>query len=120
MLALARAQGVAIGALGHKESYVIVPSGEIKISGIGLYRSTGMVSHANDLYDLRNFFWLTPFFNASLSEEWIGFDLVGTPGLGYPLLLCQGKSLIVIHNYVLTAERPDPCSPEPYSPGKRP
>ena len=46
--------------------------------------------------------------------------LVGTPGLGYPLLLCLGKSLVVILNYVLTAEQPDPCGLEPYSPGKRP
>ena len=45
---------------------------------------------------------------------------VGTPGLEYPLLLCLGKSLVVIHNYALTAERPDPYCPEPYSPGKRP
>ena len=42
------------------------------------------------------------------------------PGLGYPLLLCLGKSLVVILNYALTAEQPDPCGPEPYSPGKRP
>jgi len=28
---------------------------------------------------------------------------VGTPGLGYPLLLCLGKSLVVILNYVQTA-----------------
>ena len=45
---------------------------------------------------------------------------VGTPGLGYPLLLCLGKSLVVILNYALIAEQPDPCGPEPYSPGKRP
>ena len=45
---------------------------------------------------------------------------VGTPGLGYPLLLCLGKSLVVILNYALTAEQPDPCGPEPYSPGKWP
>ena len=45
---------------------------------------------------------------------------VGTPGLGYPLLLCLGKNLIVILNYALAAEQPDPCGPEPYSPGKRP
>ena len=45
---------------------------------------------------------------------------VGTPGLGYPLLLCLGKSLVVILNYVLTAEQPDPCGPETYYPGKRP
>ena len=45
---------------------------------------------------------------------------VGTPGLGYPLLLCLGKDLVVILSYALTAEQPDPCSPEPYSPGKRP
>ena len=49
-----------------------------------------------------------------------GKDVVGTPGLGHPLLLCLGKSLVVILNYALTAEQPDPCSPEPYSPGKRP
>ena len=35
---------------------------------------------------------------------------VGTPGLGYPLLLCLGeKSFVVILNYV---QRPDPCGPE--------
>ena len=28
---------------------------------------------------------------------------VGTPGLGYPLLLCLGKSLVVILDYVRTA-----------------
>ena len=46
--------------------------------------------------------------------------LVGTPGPGYPLLLSLGKSLVVIINYALTTEQPDPCGPEPYSPGKRP
>ena len=46
--------------------------------------------------------------------------IVGTPGPGYPLLLCLGKGLVVILNYALTAEQPDPCGPEPYSPGKRP
>ena len=45
---------------------------------------------------------------------------VGTPGPGYPLLLSLGKSLVVIVNYALTTEQPDPCGPEPYSPGKRP
>jgi len=45
---------------------------------------------------------------------------IGTPGPGYPLLLSLGKSLEVIFNYVLTTEQPDPCGPEPYSPGKRP
>ena len=39
--------------------------------------------------------------------------IVGTPGLGYPLLLCLDKSLVVIFNYALTAEQPDPCGPEP-------
>ena len=29
--------------------------------------------------------------------------IVGTPGLGYPLLLCLGKSLVVIPDYVQTA-----------------
>ena len=38
---------------------------------------------------------------------------------GVPLLLCLGKSLVVILNYALTAEQPDPCGPESYSPGKR-
>jgi len=42
------------------------------------------------------------------------------PRTGVPLLLCLGKSLVVILNYALTAEQPDPCGPEPYSPGKRP
>jgi len=28
---------------------------------------------------------------------------VGTPGLGYPLLLCLGKDLVVILNYIRTA-----------------
>ena len=37
--------------------------------------------------------------------------IVGTPGLVYPLLLCLGKSLVVILNYALTAEQPDPCGP---------
>ena len=46
-------------------------------------------------------------------------SLVGTPGPGYPLLLSLGKSLVVIVNYALTTEQPDPCGPEPYSPGKR-
>ena len=41
--------------------------------------------------------------------------VVSTPGLGYPLLLCLGKSLVVILNYALIAEQPDP-----YSPSKRP
>ena len=35
-------------------------------------------------------------------------------------MLCLGKSLVVILNYVLTAEQPDPCGSEPCSPGKRP
>ena len=35
-------------------------------------------------------------------------------------MLCLGKSLVVILNYDLTAEQPDPCGPEPYCPGKRP
>ena len=43
---------------------------------------------------------------------------VGTPELWYPLLLCLGKSLVVILNYALTAEQPDPCGPEPCSPGR--
>src|SRR6185437_11898937 len=30
-------------------------------------------------------------------------DPVGTPGLGYPLLLCLGKDLVVILNYIQTA-----------------
>jgi len=47
-------------------------------------------------------------------------EFVGTPGPGYPLLLSLGKSLVVIVNYALTTEQPDPCGPEPYSPGKRP
>ena len=34
-------------------------------------------------------------------------------------MLCLGKSLVVILNYASTAGWPDPCSPEPYSPGKR-
>ena len=52
--------------------------------------------------------------------ELVELGSVGTPGLGYPLLLCLGKSLVVILNYALTAEQPDPCGPESYSPGKRP
>ena len=31
------------------------------------------------------------------------FTTVGTSGLGYPLLLCLGESLIVILDYALTA-----------------
>ena len=29
--------------------------------------------------------------------------IVGTPGLGYPLLLCLGKGLVVILNYIQAA-----------------
>ena len=46
--------------------------------------------------------------HSSRVEE--GKGCVGTPGLGYPLLLCLGKSLVVILNYV---QQPDPCGPEP-------
>jgi hypothetical protein len=42
------------------------------------------------------------------------------PRTGVPLLLCLGKSLVVILNYALTDEQPVPCGPEPYSPGKQP
>ena len=42
---------------------------------------------------------------------------VGTPGLGYPLLLSLGKSLVVILNYV---QQPDPCGPDPCSPDSSP
>jgi hypothetical protein len=31
------------------------------------------------------------------------YQCVGTPGLGYPLLLCLGKDLVVILNYIQTA-----------------
>ena len=48
------------------------------------------------------------------------YYFVSVPKTGVPLLLCLGKSLVVILNYALTAEQPDPCGPEPYSPGKRP
>ena len=38
------------------------------------------------------------------------YIFVGTPGLGYPLLLCLGeKSFVVILNYV---QRPDLCGPK--------
>ena len=40
-------------------------------------------------------------------------------GPGYPLLLCLGKRFVVLLNYALMAEQPDPCGPEPYSPGKQ-
>ena len=35
-------------------------------------------------------------------------------------MLSLGKSLVVIVNYALTTKHPDPCGPEPNSPGKRP
>ena len=35
-------------------------------------------------------------------------------------MLSLGKSLVVIVNYALTTKQPDPCGPEPYSPGKQP
>ena len=35
-------------------------------------------------------------------------------------MLCLDKSLVVILNYILTAEQPDPYGPEPCSLGKRP
>ena len=56
--------------------------------------------------------------NKCLLSKWLFKLIVGTPGLGYPLLLCLGKSLVVILNYALTAEQPDPCGPEPCSPGR--
>ena len=43
--------------------------------------------------------------------------VVGTPGLGYTLLLCLDKRLVVILNYV---QQPDPCGPEPCSPNSGP
>ena len=55
-----------------------------------------------------------------LNQGMLCIDTVGTPGLGYPLLLCLGKGLVVILSYALMAEQPDPCGPEPYSPGKWP
>ena len=43
------------------------------------------------------------------------------PRTGVPLLaVSRQEARIVIINYALTAEQPDPCGPEPYSPGKRP
>ena len=48
------------------------------------------------------------------------YPSVGTPGLGYPLLLCLGKSLVDILNYALTAEQPDPCGPSPTLPANGP
>ena len=36
----------------------------------------------------------------SIYKIFIG--IVGTPGLGYPLLLCLGKGLVVILDYVQT------------------
>ena len=41
---------------------------------------------------------------------YLEYIVVGTPGLGYPLLLCLGeKSFVVILNYV---QQPDPCGPD--------
>jgi len=46
----------------------------------------------------------------SLSIKLIQKNYVGTPGLGYPLLLCLGKkSFVVILNYI---QQPDPYGPE--------
>ena len=42
---------------------------------------------------------------------------VGTSGLEYPLLLCLGKSLVVILDYI---RQPDPCGPKPCSPDNGP
>ena len=42
------------------------------------------------------------------------------PRTGVPPLVVSRQSLVVILNYALTAEQPDPCGPEPYSPGKWP
>jgi len=39
---------------------------------------------------------------------------------GTPLAVSRQEARVVILNYALTAEQPDPCGPEPYSPGKRP
>ena len=41
----------------------------------------------------------------NFTVEYVHFEgAIGTPGLGYPLLLCLGKSLVVFLNYALTAE----------------
>ena len=45
---------------------------------------------------------------------------VGTPGPGYPLLLSLGKSLVVIVNYALTTEQPDPVVRSPTLPANGP
>ena len=50
-------------------------------------------------------------------EVIMAISIVGTPGLGYPLLLCLGKSLVVILNYI---QQPNPCGPEPCSPDSGP
>ena len=45
-------------------------------------------------------------FSLTISEKDLAdfaFNGVGTPGLGYPILLCLGKSLVVIFDYVQTA-----------------
>ena len=43
------------------------------------------------------------------------------PRTGVPLLVVsRQEARVVILNYALTAEQPDPCGPEPYSPSKRP
>ena len=40
---------------------------------------------------------------------------------GVPLLaVSRQEARVVILNYALTAEQPDPCGPDPYSPGKQP
>ena len=46
--------------------------------------------------------------------------LLSVPQDWVPLVLCLAKSLVVILNYALTAEQPDPCGPEYCTPGKRP
>ena len=62
-----------------------------------------------DRHQLRHRAGITPagpLGSAELSYATASFFLyvsVGTPGLGYPLLLCRGKGLVVILDYVQTA-----------------
>lgn len=66
---------MALNNLNHRDGYVIVPSGAIKVFSIGK-SPTAYSSPLNDVSDLRNLFKLNTFFDVAGSEEWYGFDFL--------------------------------------------
>lgn len=99
VLALSFRQGVPLNNLNHRDGYVIVPSGAIKVFSIGK-SPTADSSPKNDLSDLRSLFWSNAFFNGKTSEEWYGFDfLLGKSAL---FTVDDWESVILNHPTLLS------------------